>query len=211
MARSKREIQEINAGSMADIAFLLLIFFLVTTTMDVDTGLMRVLPPYVEEPPEDQPDVIKRNVFVVLANSADNLLVEDNWMQIEDLQDAAKEFIQGKPNDPTNMNFPEFEPAGNKPESYDLVIKYWGANKLVSKQIISLQNDRGTSYELYIAIQDALASAYQEARDEAAKERFGKSFDELQKGNAVEQEQASAVKKLIPQRISEAEPKDIGK
>jgi hypothetical protein len=109
------------------------------------------------------------------------------------------------------MNFPEFEPAGNKPESYDLVIKYWGANKLVSKQIISLQNDRGTSYELYIAIQDALASAYQEARDEAAKERFGKSFDELQKGNAVEQEQASAVKKLIPQRISEAEPKDIGK
>lgn len=210
MARSKREIQEINAGSMADIAFLLLIFFLVTTTMDVDTGLMRVLPPYVEEPPEDQPDVIKRNVFVVLANSADNLLVEDEYMQVEDLKDAAKEFILGKPNDPTDMAFPEFEPAGNKPESYDLVIKYWGANKLVSKQIISLQNDRGTSYELYIAIQDALASAYQEVRDEVAKERFGKEFDDLANGNEQEQEQAKAVKKLVPQRISEAEPKDIG-
>jgi biopolymer transport protein ExbD len=210
MARSKREIQEINAGSMADIAFLLLIFFLVTTTMDVDTGLMRVLPPYVEEPPEDQPDVIKRNVFVVLANSADNLLVEDEYMQVEDLKDAAKEFILGKPNDPTDMAFPEFEPASNKPESYDLVIKYWGANKLVSKQIISLQNDRGTSYELYIAIQDALASAYQEVRDEVAKERFGKKYDDLANGNEQEQEQAKAVKKLVPQRISEAEPKDIG-
>lgn len=210
MARKKREIQEINAGSMADIAFLLLIFFLVTTTMDVDTGLVRVLPPYVEEPPEDQPDVNKRNVFVVLANANDMLLVEDDYMQIEDLKDAAKEFIIGKPSDPGDMKFPEFEPASKKPESYDLVIKYWGADKLVSKQIVSLQNDRGTSYNMYILIQDALASAYQEVRDQVAKERFGKSYDELQKGNEKEQEQAKAVKTLIPQRISEAEPKEIG-
>jgi hypothetical protein len=108
------------------------------------------------------------------------------------------------------MRFPEFEPASLKPESYDLVIKYWGENKMVSKQIISLQNDRGTSYELYIAIQDALASAYQEVRDEVAMDRFGKSYDDLQKGNEKEQEQAKAVKKLVAQRISEAEPKDIG-
>eukprot|EP00736_Rhodelphis_marinus_P011148 Rmarinus@m.30074 len=210
MARKKRELQEINAGSMADIAFLLLIFFLVTTTMDVDTGLMRVLPPYVEEPPEDQPDVNKRNVFVVLANAQDNLLVEDEYMQVEDLKDAAKEFIIGYPNDPGNMAFPEFEPASKKPESYDLIIKYWGPDYPVSKQIISLQNDRGTSYDLYIAIQDALASAYQEVRDDVARSRFGKTYDELQKGNEQEQEQAKAVKKLIAQRISEAEPKDIG-
>lgn len=210
MARSKRELQEINAGSMADIAFLLLIFFLVTTTMDIDTGLMRVLPPYVEEPPEDQPDVNKRNVFVVLANAQDNLLVEDEYMQVENLKEAAKEFIVGKPNDPGNMRFPEFEPASNKPESYDLIIKYWGPDYPVSKQIISLQNDRGTSYDLYIKIQDALASAYQEVRDEVAISRFGKPYDELQEGNEKEQEQAKAVKKLIAQRISEAEPKDIG-
>lgn len=210
MARSKRELQEINAGSMADIAFLLLIFFLVTTTMDIDTGLMRVLPPYVEEPPEDQPDVNKRNVFVVLANAQDNLLVEDEYMQVENLKEAAKEFIIGKPNDPGNIRFPEFEPASNKPESYDLIIKYWGADYPVSKQIISLQNDRGTSYDLYIKIQDALASAYQEVRDEVAISRFGKPYDKLQDGNEKEQEQAKAVKKLIAQRISEAEPKDIG-
>ena len=211
MARKKRELQEINAGSMADIAFLLLIFFLVTTTMDIDTGLMRVLPPYVEEPPEDQPDVNKRNVFVVLANAQDNLLVEDEYMQVENLKEAAKEFIIGKPNDPGNMKFPEFEPASNKPESYDLIIKYWGPDYPVSKQIISLQNDRGTSYDLYIKIQDALASAYQEVRDEVAMSRFGKKYDELAEGNEKEQEQAKAVKKLIAQRISEAEPKDIGK
>lgn len=204
MARSKRGLQEINAGSMADIAFLLLIFFLVTTTMDVDTGLMRVLPPYVEEPP-DNDEVNERNVFVVLANANDQLLVEGDVMQVENLKDAAKEFIIGKPNDPTNMKFPEFRKA-----EHPLVIKYWGADRLVSKQIISLQNDRGTSYELYIAIQDALASAYREVRDDVARSRFGKTYAELKDGNEQEQEQADAVKKLIGQRISEAEPKDIG-
>ncbi len=209
MARKKRELQEINAGSMADIAFLLLIFFLVTTTMDIDTGLMRVLPPFVDEPPEDS-EVNKRNVFVVLANAQDNLLVEDEYMQVENLKEAAKQFIIGKPNNPGDERFPLFERAGDKPESNALVIKYWGADYPVSKQIISLQNDRGTSYELYIQIQDALASAYQEVRDEVAMDRFGRTYDDLQKGNEKEKEQAKAVKRLIAQRISEAEPKDIG-
>jgi len=174
MARKKRELQEINAGSMADIAFLLLIFFLVTTTMDVDTGLMRVLPPYVEDVPEDQPDVKARNVFVVLANAADNLLVEDEYMQVEDLKEAAKEFIIGQPGNPGNMRFPEFKVTEN-PD----ITRYFGADQIISKQIISLQNDRGTSYELYIAIQDALASAYSEVRDEVAMNQFGKTYKEL--------------------------------
>jgi len=210
MARKKRELQEINAGSMADIAFLLLIFFLVTTTMDVDTGLMRVLPPPILEDVPPPPPVNKRNVFVVLANAQDNLLVEDEYMQVEDLKDAAKEFIIGYPNNPGDERFPEFKVAGNEPEKNALIIKYWGKDKAISKQIVSLQNDRGTSYELYIAIQDQLAQAYQEVRDEVAKERFGKSYDELQNGDDDQKEQAKAVKKLIPQRISEAEPKDIG-
>lgn len=206
MARKKRGLQEINAGSMADIAFLLLIFFLVTTTMDIDTGLMRVLPPYVEEEPPDQPDVKARNVFVVLANAANNMLVEDEYMQVEDLKDAAKEFIIGKPNDPTDMRFPEFKVATDP-----LVVKYFGANQLISKQIVSLQNDRGTSYELYIGIQDALAQAYREVRDEVAMNKFGKKYTELNSSKSkADKEKAKAVKKLIPQRISEAEPKDIG-
>ena len=205
MARKTRDIPEINAGSMADIAFLLLIFFLVTTTMDTDTGIIRVLPPYVEEPPEDQPEVNARNVFVVLANANDNMLVEDQYMQIEDLKDAAKEFILGKPSNPDDARFPEFK----RVEDPDL-IKYFGPNQLISKQIISLQNDRGTSYDLYIQIQDQLAVAYKEVRDEVSMEKFGVSYTDLSKSDKEEDKnKPSAIKSLIPQRISEAEPKDI--
>jgi biopolymer transport protein ExbD len=204
MARSKRELQEINAGSMADIAFLLLIFFLVTTTMDTDTGLIRVLPPFVEDQ-QDDVEINKRNVFVVLANAQDNMLVNGEYMQIEELKDAAKEFIIGNPGSPDDTRFPEFR----KVEDSDL-IKYFGQNQLISKQVVSLQNDRGTSYDLYIQIQDQLAAAYREVRDEVAKEKFGVTYTELSASNKeADQDKAKAVKKLIPQRISEAEPKDI--
>ena len=206
MARSKRELQEINAGSMADIAFLLLIFFLVTTTMDIDTGLMRVLPPPILEDVPPPPPVKMRNVFVVLANAADNMLVEDEYMQVEDLKDAAKEFIIGQPNNPENEKFPEFKVATDP-----LIVKYYGPNKLISKQIVSLQNDRGTSYELYIAIQDQLAAAYSEVRNEEAMNKFGKKYDELKDSKSQEDnDKAKAIRMLIPQRISEAEPKEIG-
>ena len=206
MARKKRDIGEINAGSMADIAFLLLIFFLVTTTMDVDTGLMRVLPPPILEDVPPPPPVKMRNVFVVLANSADNLLVEDAYMQVEDLRAAAKEFIIGQVNNPGNERFPEFKVATNP-----LIVKYYGGNHLVSKQIVSLQNDRGTSYELYIAIQDQLAQAYTEVRNEEAIKKFGKTYDELKDSkSAVDNEKAKVIRLLVPQRISEAEPKEIG-
>lgn len=206
MARSKREIQEINAGSMADIAFLLLIFFLVTTTMDVDTGLMRVLPPPILEDVPPPPPVKMRNVFVVLANSQDYLLVENDYMQVEDLKEAAKEFIIGKPSNPGDERFPEFKPSQDP-----LIIKYFGLNYPISKQIISLQNDRGTSYQLYIAIQDQLAAAYSEARNDVAINKFGKTYNELKDSkNAVDNDKAKAIRALIPQRISEAEPKEIG-
>jgi len=206
MARSKRELQEINAGSMADIAFLLLIFFLVTTTMDTDTGLIRVLPPFVEDNPlEPPPPVNARNVFVVLANANDNMLVEDEYMAIDDLKDAAKEFIIGNPANPGDMRFPEFK----RVDDPDL-IKHFGPNQLISKQIVSLQNDRGTSYDLYIQIQDRLATAYREVRDEVGMEKFGMTYTQLAASNKEsDKEKANAIKKLIPQRISEAEPKDI--
>lgn len=205
MASSKREIQEINAGSMADIAFLLLIFFLVTTTMDTDTGIMRVLPPPLDKNQPPPPEVNARNVFVVLANANDNMLVEDEYMNIEDLKGVAKEFIIGRPGEPDNTKFPEFKRVEDP-----ALIKYFGANQLISKQIISLQNDRGTSYDLYIQIQDQLASAYREVRDEVAMDKFGVTYTNLVKSNKEEDlEKASAIKSLIPQRISEAEPKDI--
>lgn len=189
---------------MADIAFLLLIFFLVTTTMDTDTGLIRVLPPFVEDQVDDV-EIKKRNVFVVLANAQDNMLVNGEYMQIGDLKDAAKEFIIGSPADPDNTRFPEFK----KVDDPDL-IRYFGPNQLISKQVVSLQNDRGTSYDLYIQIQDQLATAYREVRDDVAKDKFGMSYSALAASNKeADQDKARAIKKLIPQRISEAEPKDI--
>lgn len=205
MAKTRRELQEINAGSMADIAFLLLIFFLVTTTMDTDTGLVRMLPPFIEDEIPPDVKVKERNIFVVLANANDYLLVEGEYMQIEDLKDKAKEFIIGNPSDPEDTRFPEFEKVED-PE----IIRYFGQSQQISKQIVSLQNDRGTSYDLYIQIQDQLAAAYREVRDEVAQQKFGQTYTALAASSKQsDQDKANAVKKLIPQRISEAEPKDV--
>lgn len=196
---AKREISEINAGSMADIAFLLLIFFLVTTTMDTDTGLIRKLPPVLDEytPP---PPIKQRNIFEILVNANDQLLVEGEYIQITELRAKAREFIKS---DPSNANMPEFK-ATEIPR-LGLVS--------VSKQIISLQNDNGTSYEMYIKVQNELVAAYNELRNEFAQQKFGKSYQELvQQSGASDanKEKMKAVKKFYPQRISEAEPKRVG-
>ncbi len=208
---AKREISEINAGSMADIAFLLLIFFLVTTTMDTDTGLIRKLPP----PPEDIPDtndkIKQRNIFEILVNQNDQLLVEGEYVQVTELRAKAKEFIKSNPAFPNvanadNPSYPEF------PEFKMTEVEGLG-NMYVSKQIISLQNDNGTSYEMYIKVQNELIGAYKELRNELANQKFGKSYDELKtlsKSSESAKEQMKAVKKVYQQRISEAEPKKIG-
>lgn len=187
----KREVPEINAGSMADIAFLLLIFFLVTTTMDIDSGLSRMLPPPVPEDQEPPPPIKDRNVFVVLVNRDNRLLVEGEPLKVRQLRKKAKEFIANPKNDE------------DLPEKKETEIPFFGTYP-VSKQVISLQNDRGTSYGTYIAVQNELVAAYNELRDELAQQKFGKKFDDLNK------EQSDAIKDIFPQRISEAEPKNIG-
>lgn len=190
---AKREIGEINAGSMADIAFLLLIFFLVTTTMDVDTGIARQLPPIPEEKQETTEEIKERNIFAVLINAQDRLLVNGRPMEIDVLREKAIEFIKS---DPNNVKLPEME---------EMQIK--GINKpvLVPVGIISLRNDRGTTYGRYIEVQNELVAAYNEIRDEAAFEYFGKrKYDDLN------EEQQEAIRQIYPQRISEAEPKNIG-
>jgi len=197
---AKRAIPEINAGSMADIAFLLLIFFLVTTTMDVDTGLTRKLPPPIEDPLEDPPEVKQRNVFQVLVNANDDLLVEGEPMLVSNLRDAAKEFIVGDASDET---MPEFKMT-------DVPVL---GRIPVSKQIVSLQNDRGTSYEMYIKVQNELVGAYNDVREEFAMQKFGKTIKQLEDGSQTSElmdQQLDAVKDVYPQRISEAEPKSIG-
>lgn len=190
---SNRTAPEINSGTMADIAFLLLIFFLVTTTMDVDTGIARQLPPIAEKGDITDVKIKERNVFVVLINAQDRLLVNGKQMNIDDLKEKAKEFIKS---DPTNEKLPELEevqiPGINKPV-------------LVSKGVISLQNDRGTTYGRYIEVQNELVAAYNELRNEAAMEYFRK--DNL---DALNEQEKEAIQKIYPQRISEAEPKNVG-
>ncbi|MBW6484007.1 MAG: biopolymer transporter ExbD [Vicingaceae bacterium] len=200
MKMAKREIQEINAGSMADIAFLLLIFFLVTTTMDTDTGLIRRLPPPPDPDRIDEFDVKKRNVFEVLVNANNQILAKGDYIQVTELRAKVKDFIKSDPNNPTLPEFKEeeIEGLGLFP---------------VSKQIISLQNDNGTSYDMYIKVQNELVGAYNELRNEFAQQKFGKTYQELQQQAGASEKaerQLDAVKKVYPQRISEAEPKKIG-
>ncbi len=201
MPVDKRKVQEINAGSMADIAFLLLIFFLVATTMNVDTGLVRMLPPM---PPEDQKQedikVKERNLFLVLVSGSGNIMLgTPNHQEITDLRqvkDRTKEFILN-PMDDENL-----------PEKTDKEIALADGSKWVypeSQGVVSLQTDRNTDYQVYIQVQNELTRAFNEVRDEVATQKFGKKFSELEKDDR------DAVSKAVPLKISEAEPRNIKK
>ncbi|MBU2649774.1 MAG: biopolymer transporter ExbD [Bacteroidetes bacterium] len=185
-----RSVPEVNAGSMADIAFLLLIFFLVTTTMDVDTGISRKLPPPVED--DTDVDIKERNVFKVLVNSSDRLLVEDRPGDIRTLKDQAKEFFMNPYN------------SEELPEKKLEVIEHLG-EVWVSKGVISLKNDRGTSYAMYIKVQDELTKAFDELRNEMSLQYFGVKFE-----NLVDETKREAIQSAIPMAISEAEPENVG-
>lgn len=193
MGKQKREVPELNSSSTADIAFLLLVFFLMTTSMAVNKGLARRLPPPVpaEQKTEDL-KVKERNVFVVLINSEDQLLVRGEYTQLADLREKAKEFIKNAGDDP---NMPEKEPVE---------VDYFGTVLVTKNHVISLQNDRGTSYSAYINVQNELVAAYNELRNELAKAKFAKAYDDL------DAEQQKAIQKIYPQKISEAEPKNYG-
>ncbi len=187
----KRDVQEVNAGSMADIAFLLLIFFLVTTTMDTDSGLARLLPPPVPDNVEPPPPIKDRNVFTVLLNSNNQLLVKGKQLKVDELKDAAKEFILNENND---EKLPEFK---------DVEVEFFGVVP-VTKGVISLQNDNGTQYQAYLMVQNELQRAYSEVRNELARRKWGKDYEDLN------EDQQKAVRTIYPQKISEAEPKNIG-
>nr|WP_321234508.1 biopolymer transporter ExbD [uncultured Psychroserpens sp.] len=149
---AKRSAPEVNAGSMADIAFLLLIFFLVTTTIPKDSGISRKLPPI--EPPNEEDVVIKqKNIFTVLLNGKDQLLVEDELMELKDLRKAAIEFL-----DNGGDGSCDYCNGGKNPKSSDNP----------DKAIISLKNERETSYAAYISVQNELVAAYNDLRNKRA-------------------------------------------
>lgn len=186
------KVPEINAGSMADISFLMLIFFIVTASMDTDTGLARRLTaiPEKSEIKKNQ-EVNKRNVFIVLIDQRDRLLVNGQSADISVLRERAKDFI-ANPNDD-----PSFPTKKTK------TIALLGTIR-VPEGVISLQNDRRTTYKAYINVQNELMAAYNELRDQMAKQYFGKNYKDLLT------EQQDAIKEVYPQRISEAEPKNMG-
>jgi len=182
-----------NTSSTADIAFLLLCYFLMTTTMGTQTGLSRRLPPMPDpnQKVEDQ-KVNRRNIIVVKINSADRILAGSEPMNVSQIKDKIKEFLTNPADDP------------NLPEKEMTDIEGFGMYP-VSKGVISLQNDRGTSYQAYISVQNELVKAVNEIRDDFSMKNYGRKFASL------DDEKQAIVKKAIPQNISEAEPKDVAK
>ena len=193
MGKKKRSVGELNASSMADIAFLLLVFFLVTTSMSTDKGLARRLPPPV---PKDQInediEMNKRNVLQILVNSNNDLMVNGEVLEVSKLKEKAKEFILNPSN---SEELPEKEVGS---------FGSFGNVMYTKKHVISLQNDRGTQYQAYLDVQNALVAAYDEIRDDFSMQKRGKKFADLS------EEEQKEVQKIFPQKISEAEPKNYG-
>jgi len=193
MAKGKREIQEVNAGSMADIAFLLLVFFLVTTTMNQNQGVKATLPPYVD--PDDIPEIDykQRNILEILVNKNDQLLVEGEELKLKELRATAIEFLKA-----------DGKGGPDLPESSE-------------KAVISLKSDRGTSYETYLAVQNELSAAYRLVRNDYAMALYNETYTTIydryydpNTTNSKDKNKLKKVKTKFPKKLSETEPEDFG-
>ncbi|CAM4066258.1 ExbD/TolR family protein [Gillisia limnaea] len=201
---AKRAAPEVNAGSMADIAFLLLIFFLVTTTIETDRGISRKLPPIPEE--NIEPPIIKqKNIFTVIVNRDNQLLVEDELMQLPNLRQAAVEFLDNGGG------------IGEEACDYCQGPRDPGSSDNPEKAIISLVNDRKTEYRTYISVQNELVAAYNQLRNREAQRLYGMDFLEMESryndpsfrgDKETLKERIDVVQAMYPQKLSEAEPKN---
>jgi len=202
---ARRSAPEVNAGSMADIAFLLLIFFLVTTTLEKDNGIARQLPP-IDKSEIEPPKIKEKNLFIVLVNKNDQLLVNDSPMELEDLRENAIEFLDN---------------GGALSNSIEYC-NYCRGKKLITssdnptKAVISVQNDRLTSYKMYISVQNELVAAYNFLRNRESQRLYGWDFTDVKKeidagtylGNQGDaQDKLKEIQKLFPLKLSEAQPK----
>ena len=195
MARKKKSMPGINSSSTADIAFMLLIFFLTTTSMDTDRGLARRLPNPPDPNVKQNDDIIvkERNVLQVRLNKDNQLMVGSEYLDIKQLRAKAKEFVANPNNDE------------NLPEKHLKNIPLLGGDCMITeKHVISVQNDVGTSYQAYIDVQNELVAAYNELRNELANEKFGMDYIECS------EDEQKAIRDFYPQKISEAEPKKYG-
>lgn len=185
-----RKLPQLNTSSTADMAFLLLTFFLMTTTMNVDSGIQRQLPPMPQDD-NTQIEINKRNVLLVFVSASNDIMVGGERMDVTQIKDRVKEFVLNPYEDP-NLSDIEITPIENL------------GDYPVSKGVVSLQNDRGTNYGTYILVQNELTRAFNEIRDAVSMRYFHRSFAELN------DEQRKAITLAVPQKISEAEPRNIG-
>ena len=189
---AKKGLPKLNTTSMADISFLMLTFFLLTSSINTDQGIQRRLPPALRGD-EKPPKINERNVMTILVNMYDQLLVNGTPMNnVNELKDRTKEFISN-PNDDPHM-------SKKKP----VFVSEFGNSEMVSEGVISLKSDRGTSYKRYIEVQNQLAVAFNELRDDYSRANFGRNFDNLT------ETQKKGVQKVVPISISEAEPSNYG-
>ena len=203
---ARRENSEINAGSMADIAFLLLIFFLVTTTMDVDSGIARKLPE--KTPPDQKTDIVvkEKNVLDIVVNRNNQLLVENEFVKVEDIKRLTMDFIDNG----GGVSAKKGDIPG-KPCDYCNGAKDPASSDHPSKAIISLQSDRGTTYGMYISIQNEIEGAYNELRNKLALKKYKRSYKDLlgdykDNGSAKIKAKIDFLKDSYPQIITEPEP-----
>lgn len=172
----EREAPEINGSSMADIAFLLLIFFLLVTTIDVDTGIGLQLPPAPKE--NQQPPPIKeRNMLKILVNSQGQVLMDEKPTPVNQVKQKVIDFVTNKGKDPNLSDSPD-------------------------KAIVSIKTQRQTPYKIYINMLDEVMGAYAQIRNQAAQARFGKSYESLDDDS----QERKQIQDLYPKKISIAEP-----
>ncbi len=202
---ARRENSEINAGSMADIAFLLLIFFLVTTTMDVDSGISRKLP----EKSEETPDVLikEKNILDIVVNRNNQILVEgDQYVQVTDIKRIAMDFIDNGGGESASIDGQPGQPC-----DYCKGAKNPASSDHPSKAIVSLQSSRGTTYGMYVSIQNEIEAAYNELRNIYSLEKYKRSYKDLIKDykdspSESLKEKINFLKDSYPQIITEPEP-----
>ena len=187
-----RKTPGINTGSMADISFLLLTFFLLTSSISTEQGIHRRLPPPKKDTEKTIVDINKRNVLNVMVNFNDAVWVNGQEILLTQLKDKAVEFLEN----PTNSN--------TLPEKEIIQIDNMGEYP-VSKGVISLTNDQSTTYNMYVQVQNELEKAVNELRDKFSLNYFGKKFDNLDTASR------RAIQKAIPMNISEAPPIDYSK
>ncbi|WP_420602875.1 ExbD/TolR family protein [Flagellimonas sp.] len=200
MARNN-EIPEVNAGSMADIAFLLLIFFLVTATIQTDVGLDRKLPPEDTTPPLP---VNERNIFRVSLNKNNELWIENDLKQIEDLKSAAIAFLDNGGDTSVDKNHCNYCQGNGSSDASDNP----------KEAIISLASDREATYGMYVMVQNELTAAYNELRNREAQRLFNRDFTEMEDAYYDSKTQAKEkaelkkniyqIRNMYPMNLSEA-------